>query len=54
MLRGLFARVGAVLRRAPQGPRLTVEDATVQAQARLAPPPRLRVEDAQVTAEARS
>ncbi len=53
MLRGLFSRVGAMLRRAPQGPRLTVEDGTVQAEARLAPPPRLSVDDGDVAAQAR-
>ena len=53
MLRGLFARVGALMRRAPRGPRLTLDDGVVQALARQAPPPRLSNAAGVITARAR-
>ncbi len=53
MLGGLFARAGALMARGSFCPRLSVEDGTVQAEARQAPPPRLTCEAAEISAEAR-
>lgn len=53
MFRSLFARLGALMRRGPGGPRLTNDDGVVLAEARQAPAPRVSNADGSITAEAR-